>query len=250
MAVLIDWVSGTDLQDLSDTHLVTVSGEDYRYEQLAEFIAAVFEHYLPWVLGTMTTWVNDALEARGAPFRLPDDLAAAVHFGVATRDALSLMLGGVRSRRLGNRVAHGHATATPDVADTPLRDWLAGKDIAAWRDEFDASPTEIADLLTYVRDPNVQLVNEVLEGKEYTLPYVERAAMLFESEATLAREPNQPAPAPFAVFVGSEIAGTISPDHHDDVELLTGIGIPLDVRVRPAEPHAVLVLRLAPEAEA
>ena len=249
MGLLIDWVSGTPLQRLADGHLAAVAAEDYRYEQLAEFIASVFEHYLPWVLGTVIAWVNDELETRAESFRIPEDLAAAVHYGVGTRDALRLMLGGVRSRRLANSVAQGRAAGGSETEDTPLRDWLASQDISTWRSSFDASPTEIADLLRFARDPGVELVNQVLDGEEYTLPYVERAPILIESDATIGREPGQLDPAPFGVFVGSEIVGTISPDHHDDIELLTGIGIPLDARVRPAAPNPVIALRLAPEAE-
>ena len=246
-ALLIDWVSGVDLQELADRHLEAVKSEDYRYEQLAEFVASVFEHYLPWALGTLADWVNDALEIQSASSKIPDDLAAAVHYGVATRDALSLMLGGVRSRRLANRVAESRAEVHLGSLDTPLRDWLASQEISAWRSNFDASPTEIADLLAFARDPSVQLVDKVLEGEEYTLPYAERAAVLFESSARLAYEPGQPSPAPLAIFVNSEIVGTISPDHHDDVSLLTGIGIPLDIRVRPSTSGTLLMLRLAPE---
>ena len=250
MALLIDWVSGVDLQELADRHLGAVGNDDYRYEQLAEFVASVFEHFLPWALGTLIDWVNDALEIQSASVKIPDEFAAAIHYGVGTRDALSLMLGGVRSRRLANRVAESRAEAHLESLETPLRDWLAMQEISAWRANFDASPTELADLLAFARDPSVQLVNKVLEGEEYTLPYVERAAVLFESSASLKYEPGQPAPAPVAIFVNSEIVGTISPDHHDDVSLLTGIGIPLDIHVRPSASGTLLVLRLAPEENA
>lgn len=250
MALLNDWVSGMNLQDLADSHLGAIKSEDYRYEQLAEFVASVFEHYLPWAIGTLIEWVNEALEKQEASFRVPDDLAGAVHYGVATRDALSLMLGGIRSRRLANHVAESRAKAGTEYADTPLRDWLASQEMSAWRNNFDASPTEVADLLAFVRDPSVQLVNQVLEGEEYTLPYVERAAVLFESPASLAYEPDQPSPGPLAIYVDSEIVGTISPDHHDDVALLTGIGIPLEIRVQPSASGSFLMLRLATETHA
>ena len=250
MALIVDWVSGVDLQELADRHLGAVKSEDYRFEQLAEFVASVFEHYLPWALGTIVNWVNDALEKQSASFRIPDDLPAAVHYGVATRDALNLMLGGVRSRRLANRVAESRAHPQFEPIETPLRNWLANQDIPAWRSNFGASPTEVADLLAFARDPNVQLVNQVLEGEEYKLPYVERAAVLFESTASLAYEPDQPEPAPLAIFVNSQIVGTISPDHYDDVSLITRIGIPLDIRVRPSETGTLLMLRLAPEGDA
>ena len=247
MALLIDWVSGVDLQDLGDRHLGAVGSEDYRYEQLAEFVASVFEHYLPWALGTVIDWVNDALQSKPTSFKIPDDLAAAVHYGVATRDALSLMQGGVRSRRLANRVAENRAAHKTESKETPLRDWLTSQDISVWRTRFDASPTEVADLLAFSRDPSVQLVNRVLEGEDYVLPYVERAAILFESQASLEYEPDQPTPAPLVILVNSEIVGTIGPEHHDDVSLLSGIGIPLDIRVRPSTSGSELLLRLASE---
>ena len=247
MALLIDWVSGVELQVLADKHLGVVINEDYRYEQLAEFIASVFEHHLPWALGTVVAWVNEVLEEQDGSFSIPDDLAAAVHYGVATREALSLMLGGVRSRRLANRVAQRMAEARLDSVDTSLRDWLVSQSISTWRRSFDASPTEIADLLAFARDPSVQLVNRVLEGEEYTLPYLERVPVPSESSARIAYEPGELAPAPLAIFVNSEIVGTIGPDHHDDVSLLTGIGIPLDIRVHPSVSGGLLMLRLMPE---
>jgi len=127
-----------------------------------------------------------------------------------------------------------------------MRDWLAAQDISAWRDDFDASPTEIADLLAFARDPGVQLVNEVLEGGEYSLPYTQRAVVLSDSPARLRREDGQPEPAPFAIMVSDERVGTIGPEHHDDIAMLTGIGIPLEISVRATDPPS-LVLRLATE---
>jgi len=245
MTLLIDWVSGAELQTLGETHLMAVAHEDYRYEQLAEFIASVFEHSLPWALGIIVAWVNEALDGQDSGFRLPEDLSAAVHFGVASRDALTLMIGGVRSRRLANRVAAIRAQQPADARG--IRDWLSSQSVAAWRGDFEASPTEIADLLAFARDPNVQLVDRVLQGEDYALPYVPRIQLLFESPASLRREDGQPAPAPFAILVGDEVVGTVSVENHDDIELLTGIGIPLDISVRPGIPPNV-VFRISAEA--
>ena len=246
-ALLIDWVSGVELQALVDEHLEDVARKDYRYEQLAEFVSSVFEHFLPWALGTIFDWVNAELEAQDVSFRIPAEIAAAVHYGVGTRDALNLMVGGVRSRRLANRVAEKRISEGPADEGLSMRDWLASQDISTWRSEFDASPTEVADLLAFAQDPNVQLVNRVLESEEYSIPYIERAPVLFESGANLADEPDQPAPSPIAIFMESDIVGTIGTDHHDDVALLTGIGIPLDIRVGPSASGPQLLIRLAPE---
>ncbi len=249
MMLLIDWVSGTDLQDLADKYLASVQNEDYRYEQLVEFVASVFEHHLPWALNTLVDWVNENLEKEAIPYSIPNDLAASVHYGVATRSALNLMLGGVRSRRLANRVAEDHRAAGSEFADMSLREWVASQSIAAWREKFDASPTEIADLLAFARDPSLRLVNEVLEGEEYTIAYDERVPVYEEATARLTYEPNQLAPAPIAVYVNGEIVGTVGPDHHDDVLSLLAIGIPLDIRVLPSWSGPSVVLRLASESD-
>ena len=247
MILLKDWVSGVDVQNLVDRHLEDVTREDYRYEQLAEFVASVFEHFLPWALSTIFDWVNAELEVQDASFRIPVELAAAIHYGVGTRDALNLMVGGVRSRRLANRVAEKRMSEEPAIKDMPMRDWLASQDISTWRSDFDASPTEVADLLAFAQDPSVQLVNHVLEGEEYSLPYLERVPVLFESVANIGEEPEQPTPSPIAIFVGSDIVGTIGTDHHDDVELLTGIGVPLDIRVGPSASGPRLLIKIASE---
>ncbi len=243
LALVIDWVSGAELQDLGERHLNAVTSEDYRYEQLAEFIANAFEHFIPWTLGVVVSWVNEALEREGRPQRIPDDLPAAIHFGVGTRDALALMLGGVRSRRLANRVGQVRQAAGDDGS---IREWLSTQEPSIWRAELDASPTEIADLLAFARDPNVQLVDHVLNGDEYVLPYIPRIPVLFESSAQLRPAENEPAPAPFAISVGDDIVGRISVEHDDDIRLLTGIGIPLDISIRPGDPP-VLVVRIAPD---
>lgn len=246
MRLIIDWVSGAELQTLGDSHLSGVTREDYRYEQLSEFIASVLEHFLPWALGVVVTWLNEALEREDRAYRVSEDLSAAVHFGVATRDALALMNGGVRSRRLANQIG-AIRLQDPQNDHQSLREWLSSQDLAAWRSDFEASPTELADLLTFSRDPNVQLVYEVLEGDEYTLPYTVQAPVLFESPARLRRQDGQPAPAPFAILVGDEVVGRVNVENHDDIELLTRIGIPLDISVRPGVAPA-LVFRVSAEA--
>ncbi len=241
------WVSGAELQALADRYLAAVENQDYRYEQMAEFTAKVFEHHLPWTLGIVIAWVNRGLEMLGNTARLPAELPGAVHFGVGTSDGLALMLGGVRSRRLANRVADVRRQAARPHDDQPLREWLADQDIAAWRQQFDASPTELLDLLAYARAPEARLVSEVFEGNGFKLPLVTRVAVSDGAEARIEPEPGQPAPAPLAVIVDGRVVGTIAPEHHEDVALLTDIGIPLSAHVEIAGGQFRLDLRLKAE---
>ena len=158
-ALLLDWVSGIELQELADRHLAAIGDEGYRYEQLAEFSASVFEHHLPWTLDVVIGWVNAWLETIEADVRLPEHLPGAIHYGVSTENALSLMTGGIRSRRLANTV-WCHAIARVPSRTDASRNRPAAQTIRQWRELFDASPTELSDLLAYARAPGAQVVSK------------------------------------------------------------------------------------------
>lgn len=246
-ALLLDWVSGVELQDLADRHLTAIDDEGYRYEQLAEFSASVFEHHLPWTLGVVIGWVNSRLENTETDVRLPEYLPGAIHYGVSTKSALSLMTGGVRSRRLANAVAR-HAIARTDPEQT-LREWLgAFEDHAEWSALFDASPTELSDLLSYARAPGAQVVSQILEGSPLELPITAPIGAVTEAtDARLVPHPDASPPAPIEIVADDVVVGTIKPRDHDDVALLTSMGIPLTVTVAPGVANPVVSIALAPE---
>ena len=246
-SLLYGWVSGQELQDLADNYLAEIADPDYRYDQLSEFVAGVFEHHLPWTLGIVIAWVNQGLEAAGGLVRLPEELPGVVHFGVSSSEALGLMVAGVRSRRLANRVAAVHKDeAGPDAPET-LREWLAQQEISAWRERFEASPTELLDLLAYTRAPETRLVSEVLGGDGYKLPFVPSAPVDDGAEAVIGPAPDEPQPASLVVTVDGNVVGRIGAGHHDDIALLLHIGVPLSVHVEVTGGQWRLDLRTAPE---
>ncbi len=245
-ALLLDWVSGIELQELADRHLAAIGDEGYRYEQLAEFSASVFEHHLPWTLDVVIGWVNAWLETIEADVRLPEHLPGAIHYGVSTENALSLMTGGIRSRRLANTVAR-HAIARVDPEQT-LRDWLAAQTIRQWRELFDASPTELSDLLAYARAPGAQVVSRILEGESLELTITAaRGAVGGLMDAQLVPQPNAASPAPIEVVTVEGVVGSVMASDHDDVALLMRMGIPLSVTVAPGAVHPVVSVSLAVE---
>ena len=249
-ALLRDWVGGVDIQDLADRHLKQIQDEDYRSEALAEFIASVFEHHLPWTLGIIIQWVNFRLEASGSDRRLPDLLAAAIHYGVGTKAALDLMIGRVRSRRLANTVAE-QADELIDEAEGPtLREWLADQTIGDWRELFGASPTEVSDLLSFARAPGAQVVSSVLEGltQEFSINS-SKLALTTTLPARLEHQAEAPDPAPIQVTTSEGVAGTVRLSDHDEVSLLMEMGIPVNVEVRPGVEGPVAVISLAPDPE-
>lgn len=159
-ALILDWLAGKDLVYLTERHLADVEpgpDESYRYEQLNGFLTSVCEHHLPWVLGIIMDWLNPAVLAI-----LCDDLPAYLHFGVADPVALTLLKGGIRSRRLA--VVVGNDALVAQVGLDDLRSWLIQLGPSEWRSRFQAGPGEVADLLLYLHDAAAGTSASLLEG--------------------------------------------------------------------------------------
>lgn len=245
-ALLLDWVAGVEIQELADQHLAAIPEDGYRSEALAEFSASVFEHHLPWTLGVVLQWVNTRMEAAGSAHLLPEHLPAAIHYGVSTQTAVELMRGGIRSRRLANAVAT-HADVRTSDHEPPLRDWLGSQTIADWRELFDASPTEVADLLSFARTPGAQVVSSVLAGSAHEVA-IDAGGRLIDtpSTATLEPQPDVPDPAPIQVVTPAGVIGTIWPADHDEVSQLLSIGVQLDIFVTASKAGPTITISLSP----
>lgn len=245
--LLMAWLGGVELQPLADQYLSVVMDSDYRYEQLSEFIASVFEHYIPWSVGILVGWLNARFEELNQESRFPEALPGAIHFGVGSTDALALMLNNIRSRRLANRVANIRREEQGEAPEEPLRDWLINQDIAAWRERFEASPTELLDLLVFARSPEARMVNEILSGGTYLIPFVALAPLQDGQDVAIEPEASQPFPPPLVIVSDGSVLGRISPGFHDDMVLLREIGIPMSAKV-VMTPGPSLELRAVEEA--
>src|SRR5205823_5224657 len=123
----------------------------------------VLEHALPWLLNTVIAWVNDGVAEEN---RLCPELPAYIRFGVNRPISLELARGGVRSRRLAHVVAASAEASTIE----PVRDWLIESDVRSWAQLFNASPSELADLLFFTRARDVHITSRVLAGEAVDLP--------------------------------------------------------------------------------
>lgn len=217
-ALVVDWLKGSELDSIGESYLGDVADETYRYEQLSEFISTVLEHFLPWVVSTVVAWVNEGLDDEA---RLCPDLPACIRHGVDRPVALELARAGVRSRRL----VHVVALAAEAVTTAAVRDWLAATDVRTWGQEFDASPSELADLLFFTRTRDARITSRVLAGEtidvalEVTTPSPDGPVSL--------RAVDEASPARIAAFRGDDLVGYIGASLHDDVSRLLAVGIPL-----------------------
>jgi hypothetical protein len=231
-ALIVDWLRGQEVGEIGETYLDVVTDETYRYEQLSEFIAQVLEHLLPWLLNTLISWVNEGLEEDE---QLCPELPAYIRFGVDTPVALELAQAGVRSRRLVHAVAVEAAATT----ELPVREWLTETDIRTWRQLFDASPSELGDLLVFSRARAARITSRVLAGDVVEVPLVIEGSP--EAGAIDVREAAEEPPPRLAAFRGGEVVGHVRSEHHDDVSRLLAIGVPLSITLTEEGAMRILV---------
>jgi len=227
---LASWLAGREMPDLAADMLPNVDA-DWRLEQAVDAVSSVFEHYFSWTVGVLVDQINTRLENGGATSRLRPDLAWCIRYGVDTSQALSLLTTGIRSRRLAHAV--GRRANADGVEITDLREWLASMHITGWRDEFDASPREILDLLEFTRAPRRSLLRDLLRDGRAELPITRTGHIPagFAGAGTAQVEPPEDPPGELRVLEDDVLVGVISAQAHADVESLLSSGLDLELRV-------------------
>jgi hypothetical protein len=231
-SLIVDWLRGKEVGEIGETYLAVVTDETFRYEQLSEFIAQVLEHLLPWLLNTLVSWVNEGLEEDE---QLCPQLPAYIRFGVDTPVALELARAGVRSRRLVHSVAAEAAAST----ELPVRDWLTETDIRTWRQMFDASPSELGDLLVFSRARDARITSRALAGEVVEVPLVIEGSP--NAGDVDVREADEDPPPRLAASRDGQVVGYVRSEHHDDVSRLLAIGVPLSITLTEEGAMRILV---------
>lgn len=231
-ALIVDWLRGKEIGEIGETYLNAVTDETYRYEQLSEFVSEVLEHLLPWLLNTLVGWVNEDL---GEDETLCPELPAYIRFGVDTPMALELAQAGVRSRRLVHRIASAAAGQT----ELPIREWLTEADVRTWGRLFEASPSELADLLVFSRARDALITSRVLAGEVVEVP------LMIEGSPTPGpvevEEVEEDPPPRLAAFRDGQVVGYIRSGHHEDMSRLLAIGVPLLISLTDERTMRILV---------
>lgn len=142
---------------------------------------------------------------------------------------------GVRSRRLVHAVAANAAAAT----ELPVREWLTETDIRSWRQIFDASPSELGDLLVFSRARDARITSRVLAGEVVEVP------LLMEGSPgpgdVEVREAEEDPPPRLAAFRNGQAVGYVRSAHHDDVSRLLAIGVPLSITLTEDRAMRILI---------
>lgn len=246
-AVLAAWIAGTPIPQMGDLLPMDIS-MDWRLIQMVDTTTELFEHYLSWTLGTLIDQVNERLEEREIPERLCPALPAFLRYGVDRVVAIELMTSGVGSRVLAKRIAE--AAETEEIALGDLRTWLSGMQLQDWRARFDASPSELLDLLQYTRSRRSGLIRTLLETGTVTVPVSLTATTTDDESAddptgrrvTIVSDADEPPPAVLAVrdLGDGTMLATVRLAAHVDVGDVIAAGILFEATLS----GEVLVLRL------
>ncbi|WP_117213178.1 DEAD/DEAH box helicase [Allorhizocola rhizosphaerae] len=242
--LLVEWIEGVPLTQLASNHLGHMENGADRIELLVNTVTEYFEHYLAWTVGALIEIVNRRLDELESELRLCPELGGYIRYGVSDPGALMLMTSGIRSRRLAHAVVRD-TPADLEASHEHLRNWLAGMGIAAWRDRYQASASEVLDLLEYTRLRSRSLVRSLLEAGSVEVDIPD----LLESEwsGTLSLEPlhGEQHPAPLMVYSGRTAVATTSLHDHTDLMSVLETGLAIDVEIDDTEIPARLTISLA-----
>jgi len=230
--VLQRWIAGASLQQIADELLTEAADPAWRISQLVDAVTAHFEHYLSWTFGALLDVINTGIEEPDVA--LCPELAGYIRYGVDTRRGLTLTLAGIRSRRL----VHALVAQLPgDLAEEDVAAWLGALTLREWRDRFEASASEVIDLLDFTRSRRGSMLRPLLEAGETSCPLrleePQPESILELSGLTIGPVQDGPAPHALGVFAGTQLLGVVPPTFHSDVAAVLDTGLEVIPSLQP-----------------
>ena len=239
--VLRQWIQGTELVTLAETFFNNVANIDFRFEQLGDFVNDYFETFLPWIFGVTIKWTNNLLRENNIDKELSGHVSALIHWGVSNPKAISLMVGGIRSRRLATKITQLWET---EKKDGDIRAWVRSMNIAQWRAIFEASVTELRNLLEFSRD-QVKGVAVDLITHESARTEVESTVGEFpESSASLALV-DESVLSPIGIWIGNQLVGQVLSKDQADIQSILSSGLIVSIKFSATSGKGFLELQLA-----
>ena len=245
--VLRDWLEGAPLPQLAENHLGSVADPALRIEQMVTATTGHFEHYLSWTVGALIDLINSYLQSADVSKRICPELGGYIRYGVSTPTALALMGEGIRSRRIANLVASRFA-GMEDELDS-LRESLASLGVSGWRQEFDAATSEVLDLLDFTRQRRRSLLKNLLDRGLINLLVQLQAVPSGSAPLHLAPIEGEAFPAPFGLYQGAQLLGTISTRDHSDIQSIVDTGFALRMEIEQADGLGQLTITLLDSGE-
>jgi hypothetical protein len=243
--LLTGWLTGISLSDLAQNHLAAAATPAWRIEQMVDAVTRHFEHYLAWTVGALVELVNTRLADAGTEQRLCPDLGSYIRYGVDDPNALILMTSGIRSRRLVHALV-ADLPADPEPNRETLRLFIATMGVPEWRARYNASASEVLDLLDFTRVRSRSLLKTLLEAGNATveLPVTTSSLPAWDGPLTLEPLHGEPQPAPLAVYAGDQHIVTVAAQDQADLSAIldTGLAVGLEIGTLAERPTLSITL--------
>jgi hypothetical protein len=161
-SLLIDWVNGAELEFLVQKYLQLITNIEYAYESLGVYITSAYENYLPWVIGTIIAWVNGYPQEFSEGRNLLDPhISAYIRYGVNNKLAVNMMSKGIRSRRIALLLSRAFEQVIEEGYE--FDSWLASFTISGLIENFNASESEIKDIIEYLNPSESTFLSDLIE---------------------------------------------------------------------------------------
>ncbi len=222
-SLLLDWVNGVDLAELVEKYLPEVKDKEYAYESIGEYITNIYEHYLPWMMGTLINWINELSQpVLGDDELIESRIPGYIRYGVNNRFSLDLMMNGVTSRQLATRVGGEFFMAE----GLSLRKWLRRMKLADFIENFDADERELRDLVNYLRPRDSTILASFINGEEVELDYTITGDMELSGEVRFAYLDGDSFPSRLGIRQDGIMTCDMPLQLYVDIEELVATGLP------------------------
>lgn len=238
--VLRQWIQGAELVTLADTYFEDVANVDFRFEQLGDFINDYFETFLPWIFGVTIQWTNNILRENNIDKELPGDVSALIRWGVSNSRAVNLMIGGIRSRRLATKITQ---LWEAEKKEGDIRAWIRSMNIAQWRDVFEASVTELRNLLEFSRD-QVKGVAVDLVAHGFARVAVESTVNEFSESSAKLAPVDESELSPIGIWVNEQFVGQVFSKDQVDIQSILNSGLIITIKFSASSGKGFLELQL------
>ncbi|MBA7620133.1 hypothetical protein ES703_27477 [subsurface metagenome] len=166
-------------------------------------------------------WTNSLLRESNIDKELPGNISALVRWGVCNSRAVSLMVGGIRSRRLATKIAQLWET---EKQDGDIRTWIRSMQVAQWSDVFEASIIELRNLLEFSRD-QVKGVAADLITNEYARIDVESNVDNIPETSVKLVPVDESALPPIGIWVSDQLVGQVYSKDQVDIQSILNSGL-------------------------
>jgi hypothetical protein len=223
--VLSAWIHGEDSHLLADRFLERVDDASARQELMTNAVSQVFDYFLSWTLGAVLDEVNSRVPEGLVGGLLCPELALFVRYGVDSQLALELMTRGIRSRRLALSVAS--EARAHEVSLEQLSVWLRAVDPVTWPERFEATATDVLDLLEFARDRSARTLRLLLRGETIRLEL--SAGVTFVGPAIIRATRSERGHEFLGLFAEGvdEPVASVPTASQADMRSIIGAGLPL-----------------------